>query len=204
MPNRGKLVVLSFFLLAAVLAGGAIWYHFAKTRWAMSFWGNDAARLIVRAPDVEVWQLADVPWLIPSHPLGPVVLNRSSDVEQVQIGKVSRLVVGRRPLASAPGLIHMRMALVEDANFDTLAPQPTKQNWDYAFRFYSPEQELIVAIDSQRGLVRTVGEKTDKAQPIATITPIAKGLKRFLEEQFKGPDDKTEQPASDKPVPEAK
>jgi hypothetical protein len=200
MPDRGKLVVLSFFLLAAVLAGGAMWYHFAKTRWAMAFWGNDAARLIVRAPEVEVWRLTSAPRLDSDAAASPTAAPLGQSLD---IGGETLFVSGRRPLVAAPGLIHMRMALVEDANFDTLAPQPTEQNWDYAFRFYSSEQELIVAIDSQHGYVRTVGGKTDNTQPIATITPIATGLKRFLEEQFKVPQKKLEPAKQDSKKPPA-
>lgn len=204
MPQRGKLVVLSFFLLAAVLAGGAIWYHFAKTRWAMTFWGNEAARLIVRAPEVEVWKLA------PAAPPAETWVATSSGERTpglvpagLDVSGTPLQITGRRTLMAAPGLIHMRMALVEDANFDIQAVPPAKQNWDYAFRFFSPDQELIVVIDSGQGLVRAAGEAANPSQPIAAITPIAEGLQRFLAEQFKEPGDAKPAPAETKVPPAA-
>jgi hypothetical protein len=196
MPDRGKLVVLSFFLLAVALAGGAMWYHFAKTRWAMEFWGKEAARLIVRAPEVELWRLAPIPSVEDAS--AETADNAAEPARQtLKIEEKSFFITGRRPLVAAPGLIHMRMALVEDTNFDTRAMQPEDRTWDYAFRFYSPEQELIVAIDSQHGYLRTIGEPGSSIQPhatapVATITPIASGLKQFLEEQFKEPPEEAE------------
>ncbi len=135
MPDRGKLVVLSFFLLAATLAGGAMWYHFAKTRWAMAFWGNNAARLIVRAPEVEVWRLNSTPGL-EANGAGNSDSATNPTVQSLKIAGEPFFITGRRPLIAAPGLIHMRMALVEDANFDTHAKPPSDPLWNYAFRFY--------------------------------------------------------------------
>jgi len=193
MPDRGKLVVFSFFLVAAVLAGGAMWYHFAKSRWAMAFWGNDAARLIVRAPEVEVWHLADVP---PDGPNETSENFRNSEyARRILIVDGSPMYIfRRRPVTDARGLIHTRMALVEDANFDITAKPPARNNWDYALRFYSPDEETVVLIDRERGLVRALDEPANaNQQTVASIAPIVSGLKQFLEEQFDEPQKKPEQ-----------
>jgi hypothetical protein len=95
------------------------------------------------------------------------------------------MISGRRKLEAAPGLIHMRMALVEDANFDTTAQPPRNQNWDYAFRFVDAGRELIVAVDSVQGLICNATESARQAGQIAAITPISQGMQRFLREQFK-------------------
>ena len=181
MPHRGKLVVLSFFFLGLALAGGAIWYHFAKSRWAMAFWQTDAARLLARAPEVELWKLT--PATGSGESADSLDATPAGERESLVIDGQTLWVAQRRRMTNAPGLIHMRMALVEDANFDTQAAYPPNPRWDYALRFTGedPHQSLIVVIDSQHGLVRR-GEPSDA--PAASVSPIAKGLRRFVREPF--------------------
>lgn len=191
MRQSGKLLVIGFFLVGLILAGGAIWYHFNKTRWAMGFWGTENARLIVRAPEVELFRVSadtDATSTI-SNPEFSLPL-ASWDLD----GQILE-VIEDRVITDAPGLIHMRMALVEDANFDIIAQPPAARTWDYVFRFKDAENSLLIAVDSNQGLVRKLIPGSSEATPIASISPIADGMKNFLEVQFEN--EEAEKSASD-------
>lgn len=190
MPQSGKLLVIGFFLVGFILAGGAILYHFNKTRWAMGFWGTENARLIVRAPEVDLFRVSEQPDSSKSPTSEP---ETSGPVWQLD-GETLQ-VVEQRPITDAPGLIHMRMALVEDANFDITAEPPADRTWDYVFRFKDAQNSLLIVVDSNRGLVRQLIPGSGEATPIANISPIADGMSNFLKVQFEN--EEAEKAASD-------
>ena len=198
MPQRGKLLVISFFLVGFILAAGAIWYHYAKTRWSMAFWGQENARLIVRAPEVELYRLtpAGTASTFSKPEFTVTLLNAPPSWE---LDGQTLEVVEQRVITETPGLIHMRMALVEDANFDITTQPPASRTWDYAFRFIGPEKSVIVAVDSHQGLVRVFDPASDRPTPIANIRPIAPGMRKFLNVQFSSDlTDQTNTPAETK------
>jgi hypothetical protein len=106
--------------LGLVAAATGIWFQRQQTRRCLEFYGSQAARRIAAAPSVRLVVLA------PSDRAGRLVAVRSFDVSK------------------APGLVHLRRGLVEDANFAWPAagvegdrdgkPLPAEA-WDVAFVF---------------------------------------------------------------------
>lgn len=123
----GRHAVLAMLGLAVVLASFAIWFQWNQTRRCLALYGPAAARAIQSASRVELWSLA-----------APGERPRA----------VATLDVSR-----APGLVHLRRGLVEDANFSwepAAGGQRAAEDWDAALAFYesgSREPAAVVAVD---------------------------------------------------------
>jgi len=131
--GAGRHAVLVMVGLAAVLACFAVWFQWNQTRRCLALYGPAAARAIQSAGRVELWSL--------SADGGRPRATRALDVSR------------------APGLVHLRRGLVEDANFswDTHTPAAgplAAADWDVALAFYgtaSREPAAIVAVDLDGG-----------------------------------------------------
>lgn len=95
-PGRlsGAALVVGLLALGAALAAFALGFQRWQTHRCLDFYGGDVARAITSAPVVELWQLG--PGSGPGRLAG----------------------VRRCEVSAAPGLVHLRRGLVEDANFD--------------------------------------------------------------------------------------
>jgi hypothetical protein len=94
----GSRLVIGLLGLGIALAAFALAFQWRQTDGCLGFYGSDVARAIAAAPHVELWHLAD------------------GDAP-------GRLVAtGRCDVSRAPGLVHLRRGLVEDANFDSGSP----------------------------------------------------------------------------------
>jgi len=123
----GRHAVLAMVGLAVLLACFAVWFQWNQTRRCLSLYGPTAARAIQTADRVELWSLT---------------------ADGGRPRAATRVDVSR-----APGLVHLRRGLVEDANFSwgpasggPLAPR----DWDMALAFYEPgsrDPRAVVAID---------------------------------------------------------
>lgn len=136
----GAAVVLALLLGGVALAAFAVWFQWRQTRRCLRFYGPVAADRIQAGPRVELWELTP-------GATGPVVARRQD---------VSR----------APGLVHLRRGLVEDANFRWHAAQPPRRlpaaAWDVALAFHAaaPAAEptvLAIDFDAAGGSVTVVG-----------------------------------------------
>lgn len=154
-------------LLALGLAAGitAIAYQLGQTARCLAFFGAETARKVSEAPVVEMWRLA------PTTTAG-----------------VLRAVT-RRDVSRAPGLVHLRRGLVEDANFSWPPESPAVERlpaeaWDVALVFSDPEQggaSATLVIDlpaegSPGGALAVVGRPGRIG-----LGRIAKGLGKWLE-----------------------
>lgn len=91
--GHGRLLVVGLLLLGVTAAVGAIWFQRHQTRRCLAFYGPIAARRITSAAGVD---------LLGVQPGGgPRRLAASTRVD----------------VSKAPGLVHLRRGLVEDANF---------------------------------------------------------------------------------------
>jgi len=165
-PNPGTLLVVGLLGLGLVAAGTGIWFQWQQTRRCLSFYGVENAASISRAPQVELWLLAQAAG--DSH--------------------TGRLRASRRlDISEAKGLVHLRRGLVEDANFAWAAatpdgPQPDAA-WDIA---------LVFAQDAAAGGERSLlavdfGSEPDDARLTVvgrpgrvTLGKIAKGLREWV------------------------
>jgi len=155
-------LVLCLLLLGLLAAVTGIWFQWGQTRRCLEFYGPRVARLIAEAPRVELWTLE------PGS--GPRRLR----------------AVGRQDVSQAPGLVHLRRGLVEDANFrweevgNRTTPLPSAA-WERALVFTAPEAEAgaaVLAIDFAEG----GGALTVVGQPGRIgLGRLERGLQKWLE-----------------------
>ncbi|MGI9178127.1 MAG: hypothetical protein ACR2IT_09770 [Pirellulales bacterium] len=156
----GSVLVVSLLTLALGLATFALWFQWNQTRRCLAFYGADAARSIQSAPRVELWRLQT----------------------EASTGRV--VALDRTDISAAPGLVHLRRGLVEDANFtwsSEAAPRRSVPTWDVAFAFFqsgeqvSPSAALAVDLD-EPGIITVVG------RPGRTeLGRVGRGLRRWIE-----------------------
>ena len=158
-------------LTAAGLGACSVWYHRAQTAQSVAFWGPDVGKLVASAPHVEVFRLR---W-------GSKVTDA---VDALEFDGREYFLRDGRDISRAPGLTHMRTALLTDASFDWQQPDPkSPTNWQYALRF-SREGETVLAAVS---LVDARLGRASRTPRTVSIEPIARGMTAFLEEQFATP-----------------
>jgi hypothetical protein len=154
----GSRVVLAMFVIAMGLACFAVWFQWRQTRRCLAFYGPAAARAIQASDRVELWPLV-------------------SDVGPPRHG-------APRDISRAPGLVHLRRGLVEDANFSWTTPPAGRlpeNAWDWAIAFFkgpSPEPVAVLAFDLDgEGWVTVVGRPGRIG-----LGRMAPGLRRWISE----------------------
>lgn len=158
----GRRVVAAIVLLGLCLAGFAFWFQWRQTRRCLAFLGADVARAISRADRVELWRLG------------------AGD-------RPRRLkAVGRQDVSRAPGLVHLRHALVEDASYvwtpaprdGTGGPQPLP-DWEMAIAFFprrpTDAPEAVLVFDARFGAMTVVGRPGRVA-----LGRLGSGLERWV------------------------
>lgn len=141
-PRRGTLLVLGLLLLGIFAAAMAVWYQRLQTRRCLDFYGAAVARLVSKAPQVELLTLTPT-------------------------GTAGRLrATARHDVTTTRGIVHLRRGLVEDAGFRWGDPGPPGRlpdtAWDYAFVFSDPnvpgrQAKVVVDLDPQGGWLAVTG-----------------------------------------------
>lgn len=134
-PRRrgsGSWLVVGLVALGVTAGATAIAYQRGQTRRCLAFYGSDVARRVAAASQVEVWTLEAT----------------------ATPGRLR--AVGRRDVSRAPGLVHLRRGLVEDANFrwpaagEGVRSRLPAQAWKVALVFRdpaSPDDGAILVVD---------------------------------------------------------
>lgn len=154
----GRPLVAGLVLLGVSLACFAIWFQWRQTRRCLDFYGSDVARQVQAAARVELW--------------------RPPSSAEPQPGLDAAI---RTDISRAPGLVHLRRGLVEDANFDWKRPASTGAEWDAAFAFYdeasaaAPATVLVIDFDPAGGTLAVAGR--DRRVGLGRIE---KGLRSWL------------------------
>lgn len=155
MKNSGKLVIIGILVVALVSAATSWWFRYKATHQAAEFWGPAAARLIRDAPHVSLERLV------------------------VSMAPISR------DISAAPGITHLRNALLEDRSFkwgQKLEAAPKRGGWKLTFSDpASGEQLPIILTTDCRGAV--VGGDGPERRVVST-EPISKGLIKVFAEHF--------------------
>ena len=150
-PSRGTWLVAALLLLGLAAAITGIWFQWQQTRRCLEFYGPAAARRIAAAPTVELLLMQ------PGAEPGRLVARSRIDISK------------------APGLVHLRRGLVEDANFNWqgtdarasgagaggAAPERLPLDaWDVALVFSEPlgRTTLVIDLDPSRGSLAAVGQ----------------------------------------------
>jgi hypothetical protein len=174
--GSGARLVIGLLLLGITAGVVGIWYQRGQTRRCLAFYGPEAARMVTSAPVVEVWTLA------PTAESGVLVAVKRADVSQ------------------APGLVHLRRGLVEDANFrwqgrpSTEAGRLPAESWDRALVFADPaagRPPVVLVIDLVEGASAAAGVGVGELGSLAVVGRpgriglgrISRGLERWLRGQ---------------------
>lgn len=168
MQISGRLVILVTVGLALAMSGGAWWYQYQASRQAAAFWGADAARLLVGSEQVVLLELGE--------PLA------EGDGEAV----AGRAIAATCELSDKPGLVHLRHAFTQDADFDwTGRRRQLLQDsgpWAYALRFSRGTAALVVLL---REDMQEIGKLALSAQGAAEVDVLpcprlAKPVRQYL------------------------
>lgn len=142
-PDRpsGIPLVVGLLVIGAALAAFALGFQRWQTSHCLAFYGGGIARAITTAPVVELWQVA------PGGGPGRLAGSRRCDV------------------STAPGIVHLRRGLVEDANFDWRprdAAPLAADAWRVAVAFRpaadaEPTAVLVIGVGAAGGEMCVVG-----------------------------------------------
>lgn len=178
----GKYVILAVLAVAFIGAAASWFFRYNATHRAAEYWGPEAAQLIRDAPQVKLVKT-------PLAGLAP-----TTDSKAIQATIDSHSI----DISHARGLLHLRNALLEDANFNwTKGDEPPPQAADdilhWWLNFNDPASGKTVWMTfsencRQVTLMVSQADGISKGTPIST-EPIAKGLREIFAEF-------SEQPAS--------
>jgi hypothetical protein len=167
MFDRGKLAVLAMLALALAAAAFAWWWNVQSKRQSLAFFGPEAARLIGKAPKVELVSVE----LDAETPAMP----RGSD-EHISIGDQHFTVRSRHDVSQAQGLIHARTALLDDASFEWQSPPGEDSPELVVVRFADAGRQTLVALDCpNRQLIRC-----DTGAKVRLNPKISAGWQQFI------------------------
>jgi hypothetical protein len=186
----GKVLIIGILTVAFIAAGGSWLFRYNATHRAAEFWGPQVAQLIRDAPLVEFRKL--------SPPLEPMLPARES-------GQLEPDLTGPEliNITTAPGLVHLRNALVEDRSFDWQAPPPESKDandgWQYALVFredstragaillFSPKGEQLLSLE--------------RPEVVVSSKPIAAGLQQMFAEFLAMPAENATETAAESSAP---
>lgn len=168
MLNRGKLAVVTMFVVALAAAGTAWWFNFNRGRQTLEFYGRDAALMIRTAPHVELLVLT---------PEGDS-MNEPSE-EMLTLNNQRLRVAQRHDMSKAKGLINARTSLLADSSYhwDT-DPGDCQPRIEYAVR-YRGQTTATLAFDFNCQQVWHV----ESGRSATIISKVAEGWQSFLTRQ---------------------
>jgi hypothetical protein len=154
--QQGKYVIALMLAIGVGAAGLSLWHHRNVSRHALQYWGQDAARQILRATQITAIQFENS-------------------------GDPDLTVVDERDASQSRGLINIRQALVQDAAYDWDDLQPAaKTAWEYGLRFEGSEPSATVLFSFAEQRLCKQGQTT----AVALDDAAARVLKDFMTEQF--------------------
>ncbi len=199
--NAGRLTTL--VIVGVALAAAAIaWVHqLHYGDQVLAQWGPQVASRIRSAEQVELLLLEPMPSRDPENdapsgtdsaragaaPLAPARSSRATERQRLQDGDRSYAVVGRIHLTGAPGLVHLRQALISDPSYRWDGPSAgisdqQRPTWQYGLRFVTEQGDVLMLLDLQSERLGLAGQSE-----WISCEPIAAGLRRFLQEQLELP-----------------
>ena len=166
MPNRGSLVVMLLLAAGLTASAAALWHHRQKTHRALDLWGTQGSLLIEHAPEVTLFRMEEL------H--GEAA---SAGKATVRVANRDFVLTDAHDMEGAAGFSHVRWGLCQDSSYawDKDCDACDNPRWDYAIRFVDRDRRIIIALDTQYGLVTEVG--SDRC---TSISPIAKDVATVL------------------------
>jgi hypothetical protein len=167
----GKLVIITIAALALFAAGANWWFRYSTTHEAAEFWGPEASLLIRQAPLVH---------LIAVEPLDPANHKHDSSLtfaDHYHLSDGLWHITDRLDISKAPGLSHLRTALLEDRNLRPLKGEPVAPStWQGGLEFHSSLSGSVTLLFSPNCdvvLRHWPGDTADRTQQTG---PIAEAL----------------------------
>jgi hypothetical protein len=201
--QRGTITILIIVSVAVVAAVSSVVYHYRNQQHAQQFWGTQTARLIDKAPQVEVITLgeADAGMSISSEdePDEPPpeaktdaekIAAEKAEVEQVaaeptvkalEFNGTPWIVTLSKDAVRAKGIANLRRALVLDTTYDwDDTPPATEPRWKYGLAVEDGHDWATVLFDFDSRQVGLAG-----GRHTALLNPEANTeFKGFFDEQF--------------------
>jgi len=167
--DSGKLLIVAMVAAGILAACASWWFRFSATHQAAQFWGNDAATLIRDADEVEVLSLK-------------LAVDPNTE-GVVAVAGAAWQITGSQDVSHAPGLTHLRHALLEDRSFRwPVRDVPAGKEWSHGLRFRSgPNTPLTILFDSDFAMLTKLERGNGVPQAIS-CEPISAGLEEVLRE----------------------
>jgi hypothetical protein len=175
MQNSGKLVILGILGVALASAAASWWFRYSATHWAARFWGPETVRLIRDAPIVQFIELRRATTSDEQDPMHGTLWFDGNQHFQV---------VSRRDISHAPGLLHLRNALLEDRSYIEATDYGLLSiDWRWGLSFVgsgagSP-RTIWFSDDCRLALQQGDGREPDR---VVAVEPIAAGLSTMFVE----------------------
>jgi hypothetical protein len=157
----GKYVILAVLAVAITGAAASWFFRYNATHRAAEFWGSQPARLIRDAPRVAL-----IRWFVASPPK-------------------------TRDISKAPGMTHLRNALLEDRSFNWDEPvdaAPKAGGWKLTFSDPSRGEQFTIRFTTDcRGAV----DDLNPMRRLISTEPISRGLCEVFDENMPESEDQS-------------
>jgi hypothetical protein len=160
----GKVVIVGIVTVAVVAAGVSWWFRFNATHLAASFWGPQMARIISESTSISLTHMS-------RNEGGLVTTNATRDVSH------------------APGITHLRTALLEDRSFvwpaNTGTP-PAPAAWRLTFAGDSPDEKASVLFTPDLNYV-FYELSSDRSRGVSCTPTMSAGILELFTEMMDRP-----------------
>lgn len=191
MTVKGKHVIVVIFVLAFVLAAGNLLYQWKSGRRAKEYWSAEHGKRIADSEEAELWLLRqltqqelDKVWGPEGTLVRPEKRKEGGSFEGpiTNVGEVQYCIPQRKNVLAAPGITHVRKALLQDRLYDWETPPPKgPTTWRYALRFSDHEDNVTLYLDEPCLLVYRHGQEHPlRIKPQDGKSPLVD----FIREQF--------------------
>jgi hypothetical protein len=172
MRVSGKLIVLTLVGLGLGTTLFSLWFTYRSTNRTLRMWGPETARLIQAAGQVTALRL---------EPAGD---DPPNDRPRLRVGEKAFRITGQWDFSHVRGLIHLRQALLQDANFRwDVQLDDCRPTWGYALRFEEQDRSATLAFALDCGRVALAGSDTE----VALSPAVTRGLAEFFAETLPKP-----------------
>lgn len=155
--------------LAVALGAVSWWYRFESAHRATEFWGPVAAELIAEPSQVLGLKLEPI-----SRRQMKVV---EGDVLTLGAGSYYEIKVSK-DLTDAPGMVHLRHALLTDSNYLWMQRPEDPDAWRWMLKFSRDSRYILILFSED---LATLGKSTDASSVRAiSCQPMAETLREYF------------------------
>ena len=161
-------------------ASSAWYYQYQQGQQVLAHWGVEHAGRIRLAPRCKLLKLdkASVTDETRTDAAGAAEMAGTSMGRYLEIGGVNFPIRWERDLTGAPGFVHARHALIQDASYDWGNATAATNDWDYAIFFQDDGGTTILAFDLEHAVVANAEDLRQRA----SIAPTINGFRSYFAE----------------------